>query len=347
MKRKLMDYTGMGRERLETILTDVGGVRVAVVGDVCLDCYWRADMRLSKLSRETPHFPLPVVEERTALGGGGNVIANIAALNPCNIAVVTVIGNDWRGDETANLLKNLNADISGVVRDNITTNAYIKPLRSGISDVVYEDPRLDFQSYEPLAAETEERIISNIKKTAAGADILCVCDQMEFGVITDKVRGCIIGLAKQGMTVVADSRDRIGLFTDMIIKPNETEAAAALGAKKTADTGDYAGLADELAEQTNGAVFMTIGENGSVYIDGGGAWRIYARKPEGPVDTCGAGDSSLAGFALALAAGAEPAEAAYIAGLCSGVTIRQIGTTGTATRGEIMDYFTLSGTSPA
>ena len=160
MKNKSMEFEGMGQKRLAEILSNFGNVSVAVVGDVCLDCYWRADMRLSRLSRETPHFPLPVVEERTALGGGGNVIANIAELKPKNIAVITVLGDDWRGDETASLLNELNVDISGVVKDkSITTNAYIKPLRSGISDVIYEDPRLDFQSYRPLNAETEEKII--------------------------------------------------------------------------------------------------------------------------------------------------------------------------------------------
>ncbi len=48
-------------------------LRVAVLGDFCLDMYWHADMRRSVLSRETPHFPLPVVKERFSPGGAGNV----------------------------------------------------------------------------------------------------------------------------------------------------------------------------------------------------------------------------------------------------------------------------------
>ncbi|MBQ3424214.1 MAG: hypothetical protein IJH38_03340 [Clostridia bacterium] len=49
----------MKREALEALLDGMGRGRVALIGDLCLDMYWRADMRLSELSRETPHFPLP------------------------------------------------------------------------------------------------------------------------------------------------------------------------------------------------------------------------------------------------------------------------------------------------
>ena len=54
----------------------MASVTAMVVGDVCLDAYWMADMRLSSLSRETPHHNMPVVEERYALGAAGNVMAN-------------------------------------------------------------------------------------------------------------------------------------------------------------------------------------------------------------------------------------------------------------------------------
>ena len=36
--------------------------RIGVIGDSCLDVYWHADMTKSELSRETPHFPLPIVQ---------------------------------------------------------------------------------------------------------------------------------------------------------------------------------------------------------------------------------------------------------------------------------------------
>lgn len=56
--------------------------RIGIIGDFCVDIYWHADMRKSELSRETPHYPLPIVGERVYLGAGGNVAANLAALAP-------------------------------------------------------------------------------------------------------------------------------------------------------------------------------------------------------------------------------------------------------------------------
>ena len=83
--------------RVRALAGAVQIARVCMIGDVCLDLYWRADMRLSRLSRETPHFPLPVVGETASPGGGGNVACNLRALGVGELTVISVIGDDWRG----------------------------------------------------------------------------------------------------------------------------------------------------------------------------------------------------------------------------------------------------------
>ena len=80
-------YEGMTRDRLTEILSQISTVRAVLLGDICLDIYWNADMRKSELSRETPHFPLPIVEERMSPGAGGNVAANMLALSPKNLEI--------------------------------------------------------------------------------------------------------------------------------------------------------------------------------------------------------------------------------------------------------------------
>ena len=173
-------------------------------------------------------------------------------------------------------------------------------------------------------------------------DVLCVSDQMRSGVITERIRDQICQLADEGLRVLVDSRDHIGLFHGVMLKPNEVEGARAIGAR---DVGAYpaslhgmidlAATARQLAQQNSGPVFMTIGALGALHTDGGRVTHIPAPTVEGPIDICGAGDSFLSGLALALAAGADACEAALIGNLCSSVTIRQIGTTGTATREQI------------
>ena len=135
----------LSRGRLAELLENIGGTKVGLIGDLCLDMYWLADMRLSELSRETPHYPLPVVQERYQPGGAGNAASNIAALKPGTFRAIGLTGDDWRGGLLRQALEEQGVGTAFIVRDaSVITNAYIKPLRRGISDVTYEDPRLDF-----------------------------------------------------------------------------------------------------------------------------------------------------------------------------------------------------------
>ena len=60
----MKSYQGLGEERLALLLNKMKNARAVLIGDMCLDVYWSCDMTRSVLSRETPHFPLPVTEER-------------------------------------------------------------------------------------------------------------------------------------------------------------------------------------------------------------------------------------------------------------------------------------------
>jgi rfaE bifunctional protein kinase chain/domain len=286
-------------------------------------------MKKSELSRETPHYPLPVVEERMSPGGGGNVAANMAALKPEKVYAAGIFGEDWRGAALMELMRGMDIDMSHIltVRGRFT-NTFCKPLRAGISEIVYEDPRLDFGNDQPPDAETEDRLIAAVNTLAPDIDVLCVSDQLPCGTVTERVRDHIIKLARGGLTVVADSRDRIGLYKHCIIKPNEVEGTKAAGVDDC--------LEAALRLSNGREVIMTLGAKGSVYAAGGAATHIPARTVMGTTDIAGAGDTFLSGFSLARAAGASCPEAAYIAGLCSEVTIQKIGTTGTASPGEVL-----------
>jgi rfaE bifunctional protein kinase chain/domain len=313
----------------------LGRGRIAVIGDFCLDVYWHADMTKSELSRETPHFPLPVVAERLSPGGAGNVVMNLLALEPESVEAIGVFGEDWRGEALRGLLKKAGAGISGVVTDPTRmTNTYIKPLRKGYADnVVYEDPRLDFTNYDPLGAETEKRIIQALNRIAKKCDVLCVCDQMPFGCVTPAVRARIIELGRAGLTVVVDSRDRIGLYTDAIVKPNEIESARAFEGAIPAT--EFAMLASALEKRTGRPAIVTAGDKGCYVSENGKTVHVPARRVTGEIDFCGAGDTFLSGFAASIAGGFTVADAARIACCCSSVTIKKLKTTGTADRSEL------------
>ena len=327
----------LSREELQSLLQNIDHARIGLIGDLCLDMYWLADMKLSELSRETPHYPLPVVEERFSPGGAGNAANNIAALKPKKLLVAGLVGNDWRGDLLIRALTEAGIDCGCVIRDGSrVTNTYIKPLRRGISDVIYEDPRLDFESRFPISMETETKILSALDIMAAQTDVICVSDQMKFGCITPAVRKKLSFLGSMGKIVIVDSRDHANAYENVIVKPNEIEASRAFGDGSSMCLDSLSVLASDISLKNGKTALITLGEKGCFVATGKNVVRCPACSVEPPIDFCGAGDTFLAGYGTLLAGGATPLQAAQIACLCSAVTIKKIGETGTATREEIL-----------
>lgn len=327
------------KKEVRDITDRIKHCKIGIIGDFCVDIYWHADMTLSELSRETPHYPLPVTAEKTSMGAGGNVAANLAALQPEKIYALSLIGDDWRGMLLRDIIKKSGiSDEYFIETAGRFTNAYCKPMRHGISAAVYEDPRLDFENRTPISQETEEKIIENLRDLASKVNVLCVADQFRFGIVTDKVREEIITLAKNGLTVICDSRYNIGKYENCILKPNEVECWRAVynndGFINAAEN-EFIDAAKKLALKNNAKVFCTLGDKGSFVTDGNLDDRIGAKKLAGELDICGAGDTSLSAFSLSVAAGTTLSKAAAMAGLASAVTVKKIGMTGTASAEEI------------
>lgn len=314
---------------LQALFKKFDTLRVAVLGDFCLDMYWHADMRKSTLSRETPHFPLPVVEERFSPGGAGNVACCAQALKPFSMKALGVIGQEWRGELLLQSLHQVGIDTQSLFAlQNRFTNAYIKPLRQGISDLVYEDARIDFENFTALPEEMEDKLIEAINGLN-DVDILLVCDQMAFGCVTDRVRKAVEKLAVQGLSVVVDSRENAGLFRHVLLKPNAFEAFQATGEK------DMKKAALQLSHHTGKPAVITQGAEGCLLAAEGMIHHIPARQVPPPHDYVGAGDAFMAAFALAVAAGEELPKACALGNTAAAVVIRKLNTTGTATRQEL------------
>ena len=332
-------------ERLDTLLTKMASVKALSIGDLCLDVYWFADMTKSELSRETPHHPLPIVRESYSAGAGGNAVVNLAALNP-QVAPIGVVGCDWRGECLLAALKQAGVSTDRIIRsENHITNAYCKPMRIGYAGVPTEDPRLDFEMRKPLDKETEDALLETLEKAVPEAQLLCVSDQFTYGCITPRVREAINRYAANGLLTVVDSRDRIKEYRHAILKPNEIECARALGLpdatlSEEASEDELLSAATALASLCDASVCLTLGKRGSLFVNGGKAVRAASVFTPPPVDTVGAGDTFLSALSLALAAGAEPYEAALLGALASSVSVGKLHTTGSATAEEIRARYT-------
>lgn len=323
------------KDELINIISGLKQIKVCFVGDVALDAYWRADMKKSTLSRETPHYNVPVISEIYSPGGGGNVVSNIAALGVGRITTVTAIANDWRGAILKEKFKEQGVDVSAMVaRKNGVTTCYVKPVKFGISDQLQEDPRLDFENYEDIDPEDEEKLLSALENAVKYADVIAVSDYCTYGVVTDRVRERLCELAKT-VPVIVDSRDRIGLFKNVIIKPNEVEAVRAVGSEaSTLD--EYKEIGKRLQKETEAPVVVTLGGLGGLWCENGECEYVETAPANGEIDIVGAGDTFLSAFSCAYAVCKDGIKAMAFANLASGVTVKKIGTTGTASRDEII-----------
>lgn len=333
----------MQRERLADLLAAFPSKRIAVVGDFCMDIYWHADMTRSQLSRETPRFPLPIVDETFSGGAAANVAWNVAELGVGTVQAIAVFGDDWRGRELSRLLEERHGvDLSHVVTaPGRVTPAYAKPIRHGIASE-QEDSRLDFENATPTPRELEDAILGHLAEAMAGLDALIVGNQMRHSLISPRVRDGILRLAGQHprVVVLVDSRDAIGEFRGVMVKPNELEAARVFHpdiapADITHDV--IVGCGRRLAQRAGKPVFLTIGEAGALVFDGDRVDAVPAYPASPPLDTVGAGDTFMAALAAALASGAPPAEAADLACLAASLTVRKLGVTGAASPAELVE----------
>jgi sugar/nucleoside kinase (ribokinase family) len=170
-------------------------------------------------------------------------------------------------------------------------------------------------------------------------DALIVVDQVseaECGVVTTGVRERLAELGRQrpDALILADSRERIGMFRFVALKPNQHETLKAVS--QCADLGQ---ALSELARRASRPVFCTAGELGMVLLDPASPGPIVLPgfRVSGPVDPVGAGDSTSAGIVCARAAGAPLPAAAAFGNLIASITVQQIGVTGTASPLQVRD----------
>jgi bifunctional ADP-heptose synthase (sugar kinase/adenylyltransferase) len=242
------------------------------------------------------------------------------------VYAVSLIGSDSRGFELERALRGLGIETELLAtNESRATPTYTKPIYD--ESPPRELNRLDIKNFSPTPPHLEDEIISQVRKISRKADAVVIMDQVSeenFGVITARVRDFLIGLAKASPSLImfADSRSRIDKFSHMIIKGNEKE--------KT----DIPGTASRLAGKP---FFVTLGEKGALAVENGTAALIPPFPVTGPTDICGAGDAFTAGAVAALCCGASFAEAGIAGNLLASICVGQVGTTGQATAGEMMD----------
>ena len=333
----------MKKSRLNELLVNFPSRRIVVIGDYFLDKYLEFDPELAEISLETGKAANQVVDIRHSPGAAGNVVANLIALSAGEVIPLGFTGEDGEGFEMRRDLYRLGCKTDHLLcLANRHTPTYLKPRNSRFQGLEGELERYDTKNREPLPQDAERRIMEHLRELLPQVDAVIIADQAdepECGVITTGIRDALAQMAGEFPDVVfwTDSRRRIGLFRNVIIKPNQLEGVRAAFPDHKGQVDDElvlkAGRA--LYAQSKKPVFFTRAECGMLVFDENGCQAVRGVRVEEPTDPTGAGDSATAGSALALSSGSTLAEAALVGNLVASITIQQLGVTGTASPKEL------------
>lgn len=324
---------------LNLLLDRLRRARIAVLGDFCLDVYWTMDDSTAERSVETGLATRPVRSQRCGLGGAGNVVNNLVALGVGQVAAVGFIGDDPFGYEMRRLLEARRVDCSGIMTPSSgwETPTYVKPIRDG-----NEENRLDFGNFNRLPDADATALIDALEQRLDELDAVIVNQQLRAGLHTPLMQERLQKLfrSRSGTPLfVADTRHLAGVYTDCLLKVNDVEATALCGGDHqpgdVIERDEACDAARRLFERRERPVFVSRGARGCLVADASGVHDIPGLHIVNKVDPVGAGDSMTAGLTAALAAGADPAEAARVGNFVAGVTVQKLFETGTASPDEV------------
>jgi len=333
----------MTPDRLSEIAGRYSKLRIAVVGDLCLDRYLEIDPARTEVSIETGLPVYNVARVRSQPGAAGTILNNLVTLGVGQIFPVGFCGEDGEGYE---LLRALGA-LPGVDATHFfqtsarRTFTYCKPLIMEPGQPPRELNRLDSKNWTPTPAQVAERIADSVEELRGAVDAVILMDQVdveETGVVTKSVLARVEALEKKAapIPVLADSRRGLRGFSSVIFKMNAAELSALTGMPAQSSLEEIRHAAVKLSRQNQRAVFVTMAERGLVgALPDGRSEHVPALALRGTIDVVGAGDSVTANLSAALAGGAELREALSVAALASSIVIHQLGTSGSASVGQM------------
>jgi rfaE bifunctional protein kinase chain/domain len=327
----------MNKRRFEEITSKYSRLRVAVVGDFCLDRYLEIDPAKSEVSIETGLEVHNVVNVRSQPGAAGTILNNLVALGIGELHPVGFCGEDGEGYE---LLAALNSR-PGVHLDHFLQTAerrtftYCKPLVLVPGQAPRELNRLDSKNWSATPENVANRIIDSFEALAQITDAVILMDQVdvpETGVVTSDFLDSVhrIATAQPDLLIVADSRRSLKNYPPVHLKMNNKELETLTGGKAST-LNDIENTARLLARSHGRPVFVTLAEQGIVGAEPNGTVEHVSAFPvRGEIDIVGAGDAVTANLTVAIAAGASLREALELAMAAASSVIHQLGTTGTA-----------------
>lgn len=315
------------RARLLRTIDAFAGRRVLVLADLVADEFIYG--RVQRISREAPVLILEYDRAEARLGGGANAVHNLRTLGGTPLPL-GVVGGDAHGRGLRAQLKRAGVADRGV----LTEPGYVTPLKSrilagGAHSTKQQIVRIDKCAALPAASAVHARVRRALDTWRERLDAVLVSDY-GFGLLRPELVEAAIAFARaRGVPVTVDSRHALLRCRGMTaVTPNEPEVEAALGVSIGHDRARLEAAGRTLLRRLRAqAVLVTRGSDGMALFEPGRAPRhIPIHGGDQVADVTGAGDTVIATFTLALAAGAAPYEAALLANVAGGLVVMKLGT---------------------
>ena len=321
-------------KRLKEALARLAGRRVVVVGDLIADEYLFG--KPARISREAPVLILRFTDREMRLGGAANAAHNVHALG-ATVLPVGLLGRDGAGDEVDALFRQAGMTTEGIAREaDRPTPVKTRIMAGGYQATRQQVVRLDREPEGSLADAAEARLIDRLRAAATGAQAFLVSDY-GYGTVTPRVYEIVLELARaRRVPVTVDSRYELPRFRGATAAtPNEPEVEALTG-QELADEGAVEKAGRMGLERLDARLLLlTRGSRGMALFEREGPVTFMPIHGSDEIaDVTGAGDTVISTFTVALAAGAAPGEAAWLANVAGGVVVMKRGTA-TVTASEL------------
>ena len=311
--------------RLLDLVDGFVGRRVPMLVDLVADRFLQGTPK--RISREAPVLILHYDGERTAPGGGANAAATVAALGGVPIPV-GILGDDASGDQLLLALSERGIATDGILRRRgYPTPTKTRILAGGKHSIKQQIVRIDVERTESLSPSERSELSLLLDAAARDARVGIVSDYGYGTVDPALVAPLRAALGTKGI-ILCDSRYRLADFHGVdAATPNEEEAEQFLAGPLAEDLLAASGQGQDLRRRL-GAKFLLVtrGSRGMNLFLEDHAVAIPVSGTDQVADVTGAGDTVIGTFALALAAGATPTEAALLANYAGGIVVMKLGT---------------------
>jgi D-glycero-beta-D-manno-heptose-7-phosphate kinase len=324
-------------ERLTKIVESFPKITITVVGDLVADEFIFGE--ISRVSREAPVLILKHRERTVVPGGGANAINNLADLG-VNVLPVGVVGDDEVGRLLLKAFRHKHIPVSGILKDKSYTTVTKTRILAGMTHNARQQVvRVDREPETEPNRHLKRELVLAARQYIRASDALLISDY-GYGAASPAILDAIRERGRlNGVPVILDSRYRMLQYSGVVAAtPNEPEVEAALGLRIGNDWSSLCSAGESVMSRMKlRSLVITRGRDGMAAFTG-------KHKPvdipifgsDQVADVTGAGDTVIATFAAALAAGASTEEAAHLANYAGGIVVMKRGTA-TVSRQELLD----------